>query len=641
MSTIKIISIIYLILGFILSFTLSFLYLRHYPKDDVKFAFYFSVFAFGLVIFMIFLIPYDAASSVLKVREGTTNILLDSLPIYYTIFGYFSQIIGEIVSPIMILILTSGFYKKSDIVKDVLYRFFTDFLSILKLIVVTVASLEAIHLYINGKDFFEILRDILIVLNFFPYLKILYYIGFVCQDLVYSNLKNTYELDRNNYDLWKLGKIYKHYVRERNNVDKVIDEIDKEIKEAEKHNIKCPPEFNDHLKTFQDRINEAKKNILIIHCDTKNLEMETNQYIEEEQKNKNDGEQNLIKDMFKEAKNEEDEALKKELGSDYKYIMGENNNDNLIPEEEYGEKPYYERDEENNLIPEKEEINEKNEDLISERTLRKYKNWNNFKIFICRKMTKAIEDSIRVKRKSYLIDLKTRTIFELFKGFKKTNCIVYFGIILFYIVLFFFEFPINIYLLFPNEIKKSFYGNLGISIISAIFYFSIFNYAIIHHRYTSGDLIFGKNESDKVNFYKFISFVLNYCDSIFFHSLWIFSKNNIYDDYRIEPKYFEVFNLPNLFVNIKNIFYSGKYYYMDLNIKIDLFPLLSLLFILISIFNAVKFSNIKICRKEIILFNENADFFYNEKNLYSNFILGCGCFIFICRNLIHLYRNEK
>ena len=70
--------------------------------------------------------------------------------------------------------------------------------------------------------------------------------------------------------------------------------------------------------------------------------METNQYIEEEQKNKNNGEQNLIKDMFKEAKNEEDEALKKELGSDYKYIMGENNNDNLIPEEEYGEKPYYE-----------------------------------------------------------------------------------------------------------------------------------------------------------------------------------------------------------------------------------------------------------------------------------------------------------
>jgi len=376
---ILLVTILYLILGLIISFNISYFYLKHYRGENVKFAFYFSVINFGFEIFFIFLIPFDITTSVLYPDFKFLNFLTN----YYLIFGYYSQFISDVFAPILILIETTGFYTKKEIFKDVLKRFITDYVSMFKIIIVNILTIPTLSYKISKKvDIFEILRIILLYLNFFPYLEMLYYIGFVCQDLVYSNLKNTYELDRNNYDLWKLGKIYKHYARERNNVDKVIDEIDKEIKEAEKHNIKCPPEFNDHLKTFQDRINEAKKNILIIHCDKKNLEMETNQYIEEEQKNKNDGEQNLIKDMFKEAKNEEDEALKKELGSDYKYIMGENNNDNLIPEEEYGEKPYYERDEENNLIPEKEEINEKNEDLISERTLRKYKNWNNFKIYM-------------------------------------------------------------------------------------------------------------------------------------------------------------------------------------------------------------------------------------------------------------------
>ena len=83
-----------------------------------------------------------------------------------------------------------------------------------------------------------------------------------------------------------------------------------------------------------------------------------------------------------------------------------------------------------------------------------------------------------------------------------------------------------------------------------------------------------------------------------------------------EPKYFDVFELPEIY--IKNI---------------NIVPLISMFVIIISIFNAAKFSNFKIRRKEVILFNENADFFYNENNLYSNFILGCGVLFSVEKNI--------
>ena len=68
----------------------------------------------------------------------------------------------------------------------------------------------------------------------------------------------------------------------------------------------------------------------------------------------------------------------------------------------------------------------------------------------------------------------------------------------------------------------------------------------------------------------------------------------------------------------------------------DIIPYISAFIIIISIFNATKFSNIKIRRKERFLFNENADYFYNEKNLYSNFILGCGVLVSIKKNMDRL-----
>ena len=152
------------------------------------------------------------------------------------------------------------------------------------------------------------------------------------------------------------------------------------------------------------------------------------------------------------------------------------------------------------------------------------------------------------------------------------------------------------------------------------FYFFIFNYATINHKYISGNLIFGKNKSSNFNFYKFISFILCFSDALFFHSVWVMKKNM--DDNDINVKYFEVFNLPQILIG-----------------RMDIIPYLSLLIIIVCVFNAAKFSSFKLkikkCNfsKVIFLFNENADFFYNEENLFSNFILGCGVLFCIKKNM--------
>ena len=94
------------------------------------------------------------------------------------------------------------------------------------------------------------------------------------------------------------------------------------------------------------------------------------------------------------------------------------------------------------------------------------------------------------------------------------------------------------------------------------------------------------------------------------------------DDYNFYPYYFDVFELPE----IKGF---------------KFIPLISMIIILISIFNAAKFSNFKIKQKEVILFNENADFFYNEKNLYTNFIRGCFLLISFKKNNFKKKDNSK
>ena len=70
---------------------------------------------FGYVIFFIFLIPFDIASSCVQFKEGGSNFILDSLPMYYLIIGYFSQTVGEVFCPMMILYLPKSFKHLSHI----------------------------------------------------------------------------------------------------------------------------------------------------------------------------------------------------------------------------------------------------------------------------------------------------------------------------------------------------------------------------------------------------------------------------------------------------------------------------------------------------------------------------------------------
>lgn len=603
------IAFIYLLSGFLLSFIISYCYLRHYPTKETKGAFRLAVFIFGLIIFFIFLIPFDIASSALAYDEKYLNKFLDCLPTYYLVFGYFSQTMGDVICPIMILIETSGYYRKWDITKDVIKRFLSDYLSVFKLVVVTVISIPTISYFVTSEiDIFEFLRNILLYLNFFPYLEMLFYIGFVCQDFVYSYLRKS-PLYKHSFDIWKLGKLYKYYEREKLIVNSRAKKIEDIIKRSD-HSF--PYDFNKNYKKFKMIVYITQTNLLTFEFsyeDIKKMKQGTNDYKKQkdmaEMVNLNEGNNYInsnesdpfndwIEQMFFKVENDE-ERLRRELGSNYDYLFVKKYKNNG------------EEEDDDNLDNENVGINS---DLISSN---RYEDWESFKNRICDLMTEVIESSVSLQRKSFLLSKKSMDILKIEGGEgEKRSSAVFIPIILFYIILFLLEMPWSIYEWIPKYFKKIFFGNICISLSSIIFYFYIFNYAIIHHKHMSGDLLFGKNNSGSVNFYNFISYVLGNCDAAFYHSIWTLRKYKVdedeignNDDYDFFPKYFDVFELPELY-------YKG----------IDIIRYTSIIIIIISIFNSAKFSILKIRRKEICLFNENSDFFYNEQNLYTNYILG-------------------
>ena len=642
------ISSIYLPLGLAFSFLVSFLYLRRYPKEDVKFAYYFSIFVFGLVIFNIFLVPYDIAVAGYIQKNNITNFtLFENLNIYYMIFGFFSQIVGDVVSPIMILIEISGFYNKGEITIEVLKSYFSDFFQLIKLIAVLLASIPTtINLFIQGKDIMELLRIILLYLNFFPYLEILYYIGFVSQDLVYSVLKKKYKDEWRYFDLWKLGKIYKYYFREREIVNKRFEEINNDINEAiNTYHMEIPAVFMDHYERFKEKVEETQKNLLFLVSEKKSVFDATMKHKEDEMR-KNEKlkfDENFYKEMFQYVDKEE-KTVKKQVALDKSYQLDDsmsNLNESDFDFSEDGD----DYDEFEGMTEEElkaqlgsdyeammEKRNKKlkakqNKDYIApihieEKliiTEKKFQTFDNLRKYICQKMTKVIKASNSVQRKSHLISQKGIILLDVNNYLNTyTNCRLV-PVAIYFCILIFFELPVNIYGFFPSIIQ-GFIFDLVFGIITTSFYFFIFNYATINHKYISGNLIFGKHRSSNFNFYKFISFILCYSDALFFHSVWVMKKNK--DEYRNDVKYFEVFNLPEVLFQ-----------------DIDIIPILSLIIIIICCFNAAKFSVIKLKIKKfnfvkvLFLFNENADFFYNESNLFNNFILGCGVLFCIKKNM--------
>ena len=593
---------LYLSLGFVASMVTSFLILRHFPKKEVKFAFYLSIIVFGFVIFFIILIPFDVVVTEYNYQNNyKSNNFLTFLPYYYLSFGYFSQIVGDILCPILILNNTSAFYEFFPKIKNIAKRFVTEETIHLKALVLLAGSFPVIRYMLkNNSTKFEVLKTILNYLKFLPYLKSLYYIGYCCQEFVYKYIRRKVK-NREFYTIWKLGKIAKYYFREKDVIQLKYRKIKSKYKKIKD---RLPKEFKDAYNKLKNMKRECMSNHVLVH---KSNMKRVKEIAEKNQDTINsDKKLEVIKDYDPNIKEKLTENRKNNISD----ILNETTKDEDIS---------------------KEELIKSNTELYKEYI------WDNCndknKNFLLEEMTQVKRNLISIQRKSFLMNRKGIKL--LLDNDEEPNCAIPLGIAIFYIILFLFEMPWSIYDWFPNE----FGYNLLISFISISFYSFIFIYSVIHHKYLSGNYIFGNRKSDSVNFYYFLSYVLSYCDAMFYHSIWVLSKqkkyekpsvNYSYNSYNSKysiyssrkyclPKYFEVYELPEIPVKGFNII-----------------TIINIAFIIISIFIATKFSNLKIKKKQILLFNENADFFYNEKNLYFNYILGCGSMISILDNIIHL-----
>ena len=96
----------------------------------------------------------------------------------------------------------------------------------------------------------------------------MYYIGFVCQDLAYSYIRQQPPY-RFYYDIWKLGKIYKYYERERLIVKSRTQKIE-DIKNNIKYDI--PKEFQNHYERFKKRISYTQLNLLTYEFTQKDIQ---------------------------------------------------------------------------------------------------------------------------------------------------------------------------------------------------------------------------------------------------------------------------------------------------------------------------------------------------------------------------------
>ena len=146
--------------------------------------------------------------------------------------------------------------------------------------------------------------------------------------------------------------------------------------------------------------------------------------------------------------------------------------------------------------------------------------------------------------------------------------------------------------------------------LSVVLYFLIFSYSIINHNYFEGNIIYGNKKSQNVNFYNFILLMYDLINALLFHSCWVLNKSQ-----KIEARFSKVFILKPIYIN-------------DLNIV----PLISISFIIISLYNTSTFSKIKLCGKNLFVFNQNIDFYGFNENYYANFLIGCGCLIYIKKN---------
>lgn len=615
MNEIDIFIIIYLLLSFLISFAISFFFLNYFrnTKFTSIFTFYFSTFCICLAIFEVFLVILDHSLSS-KPKQNNNSLLIDKfftiLELYYEYFGYFCKFISIFFSPLMIFYHTTGYYRNSDILLDIFARLGKEIFSLFNIILISLGLVSFLVLLYFGKalEFYHSYSKLILnFLNYYSFLQTIFYLGFMIQS--FYRMTNLYKNDneRDNYDIWRLGKIYLYYERLKHKIEAKFNEIQNEIEEYSKEHLnEIEKEFFDNYEKFKIHINNCLLNIINIEPDIEGVKLASKKYKKkfiENIENKDNLNDQLNEKSYDINNNEEIEYLEKNSEACRKQLKKYDKFKKCL--------------------------------ILScccsnkkEKQKRIYKNFTQFKNVICNLMGEVYENCVSIQRKSFLINLKAEQLFG--KEIRCKNCIYRFRTFIFFFFLFILillELPFSInYFYFLNDGNLSDYIKIIIIFfVFVVLYFIIFTYSIIHHKYIEGELLFGKKQSQNVNYYYFLIEILTLCNVLIFHSVWALNKENY-----LNAKF------RNVYIILKIIIREGS----TKEIPLDLISFLSFLFIYISIYIAFSFSKIKICGK-ILIFNESSDFFGFDENFYGNFYLGCGCLIFIAKNGIALSQDKK
>lgn len=595
----------YLIVGLVLSYLLSFLFLRQYNKEKKIFCcdYYCHIFFFGLAIYHIFIAIFDYSLSFIEnspILEGKMiTYFWEFLSKFYFIFSLFSSwIYPYYIAYGYEFGLTNGYYLKLDLTFDYFKRLLhikwtTIILVLITLPIVLVLLIKQI---IKIHEIFDFIALLLNVNNIYQYFHILFYFGFIIANLIQKIIIKSNANEEENYKIWNLGKIYTYYNEEREAIKKQCEKIQTKYNslKAEKS---ISTLFEQNFTKFQNNIESLKLDLKLISFNVEDIKKAVIKFKEtvlEEFKNDNDAKQS-----------------QKKLSQNFFNIEKD--------EYEFGHKEIEKI--------KKEEAKKECSFIWCTFCCAKCKKKEVLKNEICDMMTEVNIKALSFKRKKNLISsIKDYFLYNKIDSKCKRNCTVFLLYICLILVLplLFIESP---FFYITNKFKQEnqiestldFLLILSVVFVINVFYFIIFIYSIIHHQKIQGDLIFGKDGSlsDNYNYIKFIAIIFEFCNAIIYHSMWVLNKQ-----YVIKAKFNELlytFPIYELDFTINS---------MDYNISLlDLFPYISFFFVLFSFFLALKFTKLKICGYTIFTYNEIVDFFGDDQYFYGYFFTGCGCFI--------------
>lgn len=308
MNSIDIFLILYLIFAFLLSFLISFLFLRKYrnlnPRiSSNKFPYYYCVFNFSIVIFYILLVIVDYTIATFDISSFERTLVipfLKYLPNFYLYFSFFSIANTIAICPIIIYYETTGYYKGYDIFCDIVCRFitkYTDYINKNTIIIVSFSLVIFIGIMIpfhewvlkvtNIDSFWTFVGFIKLVLNYKNFIKfftILFYIGFAIQNIIRTDSVNRSKSEKENFYLWRLGKISLEYLKESSSIENGYKLAKEKYDDYLKNNLNDEV-FKSNWDKFHNKIEKIMKNKLIEPKLAKVQEVSEN-YIEDVKKKK-------------------------------------------------------------------------------------------------------------------------------------------------------------------------------------------------------------------------------------------------------------------------------------------------------------------------------------------------------------------